>query len=122
MATHEIAKDDWKTFLTTFSERRKGALVTVEVADPQHGPRKEIDGLPLVGISYEETGSGAGSILLFLGDATNDNVTHTISHPKALYHKPGAGVLSDEVNTNEIIEVTSADDPPIIQLHFSGHA
>lgn len=120
MATHEISKDQWKPFLETLSERRKGAKVTVEVADPHHGPRKEVTDLPLVGISYEDKGSETGSVELLLGDAAGDHVTRVISHPKTIYHKSAAGVLSDEVNHDEIVEITSSDDPPVTQLHFKG--
>ncbi len=118
MATHEIPKEQWETFFTTFSERRKGALVTVEVADPQKGPRKEVSNLPLIGITIDDAGSGAGHVSLLLGDAGSDNITHTVTEPKAVYHKSAAGLLSDEVNHDEIIEITSAGDPPITQLHF----
>lgn len=119
MATHEIPASEWKSFLQTFSERRKGAKVTVEVTDPKQGPRREIGGLALVGITYEGEGSGAGTIELLLGDDPSAHVTHTVTHPKAIYHKGGAGVLSEEVNPDEIIEITSADEPPIVQLHFA---
>jgi hypothetical protein len=120
MATHEIPKEQWSDFLTTFSDRRKGAKVTVEVADPHKGPRKEVADLPLIGITIDDAGSDAGSISLLLGEEGSDHVTHIINSPKALYHKSAAGVLSDEVNQDEILEVTSSDDPPVTQLHFAG--
>lgn len=120
MATHDIPKSDWKSFLTTFSERRKGAMVSVEVADPQKGLRKEVDGLPLLGITMDDKGSGAGDIALLLGDETGHHVTHLITEPKAIYHKSAAGLMSDEVNLDEILEITSANDPPITQVHFKG--
>jgi len=119
MATHEIPQSEWKSFLETFSARREGAIVSVEVTDPKQGPRREVGGLPLVGITYEQEGSGAGTIELLLGTNPSDHVTHTVTSPKAIYHKGAAGVLSEEVNADEIIEITSADEPPIVQLHFA---
>ncbi|MBC8138498.1 MAG: DUF5335 family protein [Fibrella sp.] len=116
MATHEIPQDQWESFFAVFSERRNGALVTVELADPQKGPRKAETNQPLTGITIDD----AGSVLLQLGGTGSDTVTRTITEPKAVYHKSAAGVMSDEVNHDEIIEITSAGDPPITQLHFSG--
>ena len=95
--------------------------MTVEVADPQKGPRKEISDKPLVGITMDHAGSGAGSITLLLGGEGADLITHIVTEPKALYHKSAAGIISDEVNhADEIVEITSAGDPPITQLHFAG--
>lgn len=116
MATHEIPQEQWESFFTVFSERRSGALVTVEVADPQKGPRKAETNQPLMNISINE----AGSVVVRLGGTGSDAVTRTIGEPKAVYHKSAAGMMSDEVNHDEIIEITSAGDPPITQLHFSG--
>lgn len=116
MATHEISKDQWESFFSVFSERRGGALVTVEIADPQKGPRKAETNQPLTGITMDD----AGSVVLHLGAGSGDAVTRIITEPKAVYHKSAAGVMSDEVNHDEIIEITSAGDPPITQLHFSG--
>jgi hypothetical protein len=117
MATHEIPQDQWESFFTVFSERRSGALVTIETADPQKGPRKAETNQPLTGITIDD----AGSVVLRMGGAGgNDAVTRTITEPKAVYHKSAAGLMSDEVNHDEILEITSAGDPPVTQLHFSG--
>ena len=113
MATHEIPQDQWESFFSVFSERRNGAIVTVELADPQKGPRKAETNQPLTGIMLDDAGS---VVVQFGGDA----VSRTITEPKAVYHKSAAGLMSDEVNHDEIIEITSAGDPPITQLHFSG--
>ncbi len=115
MATHEIPQDQWESFFTVFNERRSGANVSVEIADPQKGLRKAETNQPLTGISVTD-----GSIVLKLGGNGSDAVTRTIAQPKTVYHKSAAGMMSDEVNHDEIIEITSAVDPPVTQLHFSG--
>ena len=109
MATHEIPASEWTPFFQTFSERRKSATVTVEVADPQKGLRKDETNIALDVITV----SDAAITVHFAGGAT-----HVITAPKAVYHKSAAGVMSDEVNHDEIIEITSADSPPVTQLHF----
>lgn len=110
MATHEIPEAEWSAFFQTFSARRKGATVTVETADPQKGPRKEESNVPLAAITYAD---GAVTV------AFEGGATHAITSAKAVYHKGAAGLMSDEVNHDEIIEVTSADNPPVTQLHFA---
>jgi hypothetical protein len=115
MATHEISPDQWESFFTVFNERRSGATVTVEIADPQKGLRKAETNQPLTSISVAD-----GNIVLKMGGNGGDAVTRTITQPKTVYHKSAAGMMSDEVNHDEIIEVTSAGDPPVTQLHFSG--
>lgn len=112
MATHEIPQDQWESFFTVFNDRRNGAMVTVEIADPQKGLRKAETNQPLTSIHVAD-----GNIVLQLG---GDGATRTITQPKTVYHKSAAGMMSDEVNHDEIIEITSAGDPPVTQLHFSG--
>lgn len=120
MATHDIPREQWKQFFEEFSKRHQGrARVTVEAVDPRTQPHVEANRLPFVGISYEEKGSDAGSVVLLLGTEPNDHVTHVIADPKHVYHKPGAGVMSSEVNPDEILEITAPGDPPITFLHFT---
>jgi hypothetical protein len=119
MPTREIGREQWPAFLDEFSRRRAGARVTIEVVNgPQADPRFAARRLPLVGLSYEDKGSGAGRIDIFAGTDADDQITHTITQPVHLYHKDGAGLISDEVNVDEIIEITSSDTPPITFLRF----
>ena len=117
MATHEISREHWATFFEDFSKRHEGTLVEADAVSPQTGVRPETQWLPFVGIEFEEKGSEAGSIRLLTTTEIGDNSIE-ITSPKQVYHKPGAGILSDEVTENEILEITSADDPPITYLRF----
>jgi hypothetical protein len=117
MATHEIARENWAEFLEDFSKRHEGAEVEADAVSPQSGVRPETQWLPFVGIEFEEKGSEAGTIRLLTGTVIGDNSIE-ITSPKQVYHKPGAGVMSDEVTENEILEITSADEPPITYLRF----
>ncbi len=116
MATREIAKAEWPAFLDEFSRARQGALVTIEVVDPQTGPRFPARRLPLVGLSYED--KEGESIVIIAGTEASDHLSHTVTRPVHLYHKEGAGLISEEVNPHEILEITSADYPPITSLRF----
>jgi len=118
MATHEIARERWAEFFEVFSKKRQGTEVEVDAVSPTAGVRPETLWLPFVGISYEEKGSDAGDILILTGTELGDHVTHTVTAPKQVYHKSAAGILSDEVTEDEIIEITSANDPPVTYLRF----
>jgi len=118
MPTRQIEPDQWKAFLEEFSRRHQGTVVAIEVADPESGKQSEVRAMPFVGITFETNGSEADTIEVLAGTETEDHVEHTIFRPKAIYHKEAAGLISDEVNRDEILEITSADDPPITYLRF----
>jgi hypothetical protein len=118
MPTRQIEPDQWKSFLEEFSRRHQGSLIAIETADPEAGTQEETKLMPFLGISFEEKGSEADSVEVIAGTEAEDHVTHTIFLPKKIYHKEGAGLISDEVNRDEILEITSADDPPITYLRF----
>ena len=119
MPTREISRDHWPTFFDDFSRARTGSLITIElVSDPQADPQYEARRLPLVGLSYDPKGSGEGHIEIMAGTEGGDHVTHVITQPVHVYHKEGAGLISDEVNADEILEVTSSAAPRITYLRF----
>ena len=119
MPTREIPRDHWPAFFDDFSRTRAGARVTVEIVDdPKADPRFSARRLPLVGISYDPKGSGAGHIEIMAGTEADDQVTHPIVSPVHVYHKDGAGLISDEVNEHEILEITATEAPRITFLRF----
>ena len=119
MPTREVPRADWKNYFDEFSRTRQGELVTVElIFDPAGDPQFAQEKQPLVGINFEEKGSEAGSILILMGGAESDSVTHEVSSPVHVYHKNAAGLISDEINEDEILEFTSSDAPRITFLRF----
>lgn len=119
MPTREIARSEWKTYFDEFSRSRSGERVTVElIFDPQDDPKFSLEKQPLVGISFEEKGSDEGAFLIMAGGERTDSMTHAITHPVHVYHKNARGLLSDEVNVDEVLEITSTDDPRITYLRF----
>lgn len=119
MATHEIPEKDWTTYFEAFTERHQGALVTIEDVDPISQPQYETDSLPFLSIAYRQDAPGGPVIELAL-DAKDGapGRTHTVPAPKGVYHKPGAGVISSEVNPDEVLEITSGAKPPVHYMTF----
>ncbi len=119
MATHDIPRNDWESYLSQFTQRHQGALVTIEDVDPMTNPTVEAGDRTFVSIGYKaEEGDGGVIELVTTSGGSDDQKTHAISHPKAVFHKPGAGVLSSEVNPDEVLEITSGGKPPIHLLTF----
>jgi len=123
MATHEIAEKDWTTYFQAFTERHRGALVTIEDVDPLAQEEQELEietkDLPFVSIAYTSNAHGEAKIELVTEGAHDGTPqTHTIATPKEVFHKPGAGVLSSEVNPDEVLEITSSGKPPIHYITF----
>lgn len=120
MPTREIARTEWKTYFDDFSKHRQGEVVSVElVFSPQADPSYPLEHQPLVGLSYEDKGSDAGSILIMAGGEETDSVTYRVTNPVHVYHKNARGLISEEINEDEVIEVTSTDDPRIVFLRFA---
>ena len=42
-----------------------------------------------------------------------------MTNPVHVYHKNAAGLISEEVNPDEVLEITSSDDPRITYLRFA---
>ena len=119
MPTREIARSEWKTYFDEFSRARVGERVTVElIHDPQSDPQYTLRREPLVGISFEERGSEEGAIEIVAGGEGDNSVTHAITHPVHVYHKNARGLISNEINVDEVLEITSTDDPRITFLRF----
>jgi len=76
-----IEPDQWKTFLDEFSKRNQLRATRLEVVG-ELGDQEEEKYLPLIGVSFEAKGSGAGSVEVILGgESTADerHLEHTIS-------------------------------------------
>ena len=116
MATHDISRDQWPDFFEGLAQTHTGIPVTVETVDPQHDPQIDRHARPLAAISYDPTHGDAGAIHIQLG--TENGKTLTILGPKHVYRKTGAGLISDEVNPDEVIEITAGSHPAITQLQF----
>ena len=117
MPTRDIPRAEWPAFFDHFSRTRQGRLVLMETVDKED-PHLAARALPLVGVTLEVKGSDAGQIADQLGTAESDHVTHTVAAPKHVYHKTEKGPMSDEVDHDEVLEITSDDQPPITYLRF----
>jgi hypothetical protein len=104
MATKEIARDQWTTFLNTFSQQHEGWLATLEVLGPDIGAQPQVRDLPLEGITATSKDSSPQTIAISLGKTPEDHVTHTITEPTRLWLEQTA------LGANAALEIESVDD------------
>ena len=71
-----IKQEQWKIFLDDFSKRNQLRATRLEVVGNDIGAQPEENYLPLVGVSLEEKGSDAGSVMIMLGSETGATQRH----------------------------------------------
>src|SRR5437773_2618878 len=79
MSTQEIPRNEWKTFLDTFSHQHEGWLATLEVLGNEIGAQEEVHDLPLEGITASSRDGAPETIAISLGETSENHVTHTVT-------------------------------------------
>jgi Family of unknown function (DUF5335) len=80
MPTREIPRDEWGSFLDSFSRQHAGWLSTVEVLS-SIGAQVQSREQPLSGITAELKGGNRDLISILIGTTSDDHVTHVIHAP-----------------------------------------
>jgi Family of unknown function (DUF5335) len=85
MADREIPREQWRSFLDSFSRRHDGWLATVEIVRP--GGAVDIEALdkPLMGVSAERRPGGEEALSILLGGRADDHVAHIVHAPVRLH-------------------------------------
>jgi hypothetical protein len=104
MPTQEIPRDQWKTFLDSFSRQHEGWLATLEVLGTDIGAQQEARDLPLEGVTATSRDGAPETIAISLGKSAEDHVTHTITEPTRIW------LEQTSLGANTALEIESADD------------
>jgi len=104
MPTQEIPRDEWKTFLDTFSRQHEGWLATLEIFAIDIGAQREARDLPLEGITATSRDNASQTIAIILGKSSEDHVTHTVTDPTRVW------LEQTSQGANAAIEIESADE------------
>src|SRR5689334_20720282 len=75
-----IEQDRWQDFLDDFSKRNQLRATRLEIADSEAGAGEEEEFLPLVGVSFEQKGTEAGSVVVILGSENERHIEHRIEN------------------------------------------
>ena len=92
-----IEQEKWKSFLDEFTKRNQFRATRLEVLG-EVGVQEEAQFLPLVGVSFERKGTGAGSVEVVLGgETTRDqrHVDHLITNVRRIAPITGIGGFED---------------------------
>jgi hypothetical protein len=103
MPTQEIPRDEWTTFLDTFSRQHEGWLSTLEILGTDIGAQQEVLNLPLEGISVSRE-SVPETIAISLGNDAEDHVTHTVTKPTRIW------LEQTSQGANAALEIESEDE------------
>ena len=81
MPSRDIPREDWVTFLDSFSRQHERWLVNVEIVTDGLGAHREIREKSLIGVSADLKSRGTDTISIITGDRSDDHVTHIINGP-----------------------------------------
>jgi hypothetical protein len=77
----EVPREEWVSYLDTFSRQHEGWLVTIEVLGTEIGAQLEAQELPLEGITADLKAGGEDVITIILGGGSRGRVTHNVPQP-----------------------------------------
>ncbi|SRR6266511_4025024 len=80
MPSRDIPREQWVTFLDSFSRQHEGWLVNVEVVTDGLGAHREVREKRLIGVSADLK-NGSNAISIIAGDRSDDHVNHIINGP-----------------------------------------
>lgn len=84
METRTIPAEHWVEFFDRFSQDHVGWRCSIEVQDPERGPQRLARDLPLMGISFDSSGTRPSSIEIIAGDDPRAHVEHVVDMPLAI--------------------------------------
>ena len=79
MPSRDIPREQWVTFLDSFSRQHEGWLVNVEVVTDGLGVHKEMRDKRLIGVSADLKSRGSNAISVIAGDRSDDHLNHIIN-------------------------------------------
>jgi hypothetical protein len=79
--SRDIPREQWMTFLDSFSRQHEGWLVNVEVVTDGLGAHRELREKRLIGVSADLKSHDSSTISIIAGDRSDDHVNHIINGP-----------------------------------------
>ena len=81
MPSRDIPREQWITFLDSFSRQHERWRVNVEVVTDGLGAHREVRGKRLIGVSADLKSRDSSTISIIAGDRSDDHVNHIINGP-----------------------------------------
>ena len=111
MATSfELNHDQWHPFFARLNRDFKGRGVALQHSDDRHGLESEVQSLPLLGISADETREGIDTVVrVQAGYPGRGSVTEFVAAPTRVHFTEDAdgkvGLLQIESRTGQVLVV-----------------
>jgi hypothetical protein len=115
MLTVEVPREAWAQALNEFNAIHEGWLVSLDVLGPTIGAQPEINNLPLLGISVDQTDHADTIMISAAARSTAEHVTHTIHATTRVY------IERREDGADVALQIESADGTTAI-LRFRATA
>jgi hypothetical protein len=100
MSTREVARSEWSNFFDIFSKQHEGWLATLEIMGDEVGAQPEAVELPFEGISINSEAEPE-SLVINLGSATEDHVSHWIERPQHVWLRETAEGAHDSLEIED---------------------
>ncbi len=97
--TREIPKNAWKDYFDELGRSMIDRETSVQVLSPDVGAQILSDGLPFIGLTYDE--NGAGTIELAVGSAPDAHHTHYIGVPAKVAFEADADGLTGTLDIED---------------------
>ena len=81
MPSRDIPREQWMTFLDSFSRQHERWRVNVEVVTDGLGAHREVREKRLIGVSADLKSRDSSTISIIAGDRSDDHVNHIINGP-----------------------------------------
>ncbi len=112
MSTQQIPKDEWNSYLSSFSAANQTRPITVDVESNELGPQRLLQDRPLLAVEVETRGDES-SISLIAGDTEGGRptgLTHEIPDARAVW------VKADDSGRVEALDIENPDGRTIVQF------
>jgi len=112
MSTHQIPRNEWTSYLNSFSATNQTRPVTIDLESNELGPQRIVEERPLIAIEAETHGDES-TITLVAGDPEGGEpaaLTHEIPGPNAVWVKDG------DDGCVEALDIESPEGRTIVQF------
>ena len=109
MQTFEIPRKAWVERLNEFTAVHDGWLVSVDVLSPDIGAQRQIDNLPLLGVSADRINHD-GAVAVSVAQSGAGHFTHVIHEVKRIY------VERTDDGADAALQIESSDGTKTIVL------
>lgn len=112
MTTQQIPRDEWITYLSSFSATNQTRPVNIDLESNELGPQRIVEESPLIAIEAQTRGDDS-MITLIAGDPEGGEpaaLTHEIAEPNAVW------VKADDEGHVEALDIESPEGRTIVQF------